>query len=142
MRKIKFRGQKSDAGKQWVYGWLIQDEADGKCYISRYYGVVHEADEVIPETIGQCTGLKDKNDRDIYEGDIIGCLGAGISEVNWSKSDAMFKIKWHDKIYKQVRSQSQFYTEDGEKIFSNHRLVFEIIGNIYENPELLNNSSK
>jgi hypothetical protein len=70
MRKIKFRGQKSDAGKQWVYGWLIQDEEDGKYYIAKYYGIIHESHEVIPETIGQLLG-EDKNGNDVYEDDIL-----------------------------------------------------------------------
>lgn len=74
-REIRFRGLRTD-GKGWVNGYYlraIDDKTnDVRCIIFPYESMIVESPiEVIPSTVGQFTGLKDKNENDIYEGDII-----------------------------------------------------------------------
>lgn len=78
-------------------------------------------------TLMQYTGMKDKNGKEIYEGDIVGSLHMR-AEVIFE--DGSFRFKWLDKITKRVRKYN-------EPMFKNTNIVFEVIGNIYENKELL-----
>ena len=138
-REIKFRGKRVDNG-EWVYGSLIQCDITGKRYILPIGSDANESDkvghegclmlftfEVIPETVGQYTGLKDKSGKDIYYGDIVEIEYYSYIQPECS---AIFEVKFEGlgfmlsfvkgKIYKSP------YTE-----------MIEIIGNIYDNPELL-----
>jgi len=131
MREIKFRGKSFKTGKM-VYGFLIIEEST-KCFIHWTENDEMKAENVIPETVGQYTGLPDKNGKDIYEGDIV---DGGKGEIFYCDKSAMFKVRWHDKIYKNVRCCNPSYN-NGEKLFMNAAIAWEVIGNIYENPELL-----
>jgi len=127
MREIKFRGLCVRDNKQWVYGscqkldalkypGIIEPKRGGKCY------------EVLPETVGQYTGLTDRNEVEIYEGDIIRHINEEadktpyvvpeVSPANWDTLAGIGDDEW-------CMGQDQY---------SN----IEVIGNIHQNPELLN----
>ena len=67
MREYKFHGKRIDNG-EWVYGFLIQYE--NGWFICNFIGDAYQY-EVDPSTVGQFTGMKDKNGREIYEGDTV-----------------------------------------------------------------------
>lgn len=123
MRKILFRGQRKDNGV-WVYGYVFA--SCGKSYIIRddklpldwdgrhYEDLGVNIVEVIAETVGQYTGLKDKTGRKIFEGD-------KVSSGFWSGI-----VAFVDGAFTIVRVGCSN---------SSHFDVVEVIGNIHENPE-------
>lgn len=133
-----FKAKRLDNG-EWVVGNLITnvffrlgqsipyilcpDKADYDCFedFSEENGIF----EVRPSTICQCTGLKDKNGKLIWENDIIKAQ-AGIAKVVWDKSG--WRIEW---IKSNIWRKDLFYwaVEDIQRV--------EVIGNIFDNPELL-----
>lgn len=71
MREILFRGKRTDNG-EWVYGDLLHPTEDDKdYYIENFTQKKNNCHAVIPETIGQYTGVKDMNNKRIFERDII-----------------------------------------------------------------------
>lgn len=132
MREILFKGRgdtKYNDGL-WYYGVPIRD-FDGDWQICTN----NSKRVVIPETVGQYTGLKDKNGTKIFEGDIV--LVPYI--------DPIFKCTWNDTspceraIVKYCNGMFYVeYIESGDKFtLSAMGGYMKIIGNIYDNPELL-----
>ena len=113
--------RKSD--KKWIYGNLIQ--TDDGVYIIQNYVPQHLIGkyEVDPSTICQCTGLKDKHGKLIFENDIVRC-GKNCT-VTWCDTFASWRLNTSGWMY------SHFFGEacKPEDV--------EIVGNIFDNPELL-----
>ena len=128
-REKLFRGKRTDNG-EWVCGDLLQDVESGICAIVSYVnlgGNIHDLSEscifaVIPETVGQYTGLTDKNDVKIFEGDI----------VKNSRFNKIEEVRYIDKR-KRVMFCGINYIVDLEYI---NEIYYEVIGNIHDNPEL------
>ena len=128
MRTIKFRGKRIDNG-EWAYGSLAETHGipttpDNPVYMMDWH-------EVDPATVGQFTGLLDKNGKEIYEGDILmlGSSDAGICEVKWNESQLAFCIRFYYERNLGIRPLGA-WARDGKDI--------AILGNIHDNPELLN----
>lgn len=133
MREIKFRGKDLETG-EWVYGSLFQSleqypaiakpkpTADGKLF---YCLTVVDAD-----TVGQYTGLKDRNGKEIYEGDI---ALMDYSAFNTGKDGKIYAVvRWIDDL-------AAFVWDAGLNYYADMRNAdnVEICGNIHDNPELL-----
>ena len=118
MREIEFRGKRTKNGK-WVTGYYVANRLE-HCIVSpqemnAYY-------TVIPETIGQYTGLKDENGAKIFEGDVILSSLGHHAIVEWEKEGRFlgFTIENERKI-----------------LYVNREPPVVIVGNIHDNPELL-----
>ena len=138
MREILFRGKRADNG-EWVEGDVLQTRYHSGHieYQIMSQTPVSSAYPVLSETIGQYTGLTDKNSKKIFEGDI--CRFKRFNDIYVGK--IIFNVKtasfvmWYQSI---VGAYSEKATH---KMLLSVCDDIEIIGNIHDNPELLENSS-
>ena len=118
MREILFRGKCGRNGDEWIeggiaFGYFVEGDV---CILSACGSVL----SVYPETVGQYTGLTDKNGKKIFEGDIVRADNGHISKV----------VFWYGgfSLYCECHKQhTDFIPKD----------IIEILGNIHDNPELL-----
>ena len=128
MREILFRGKQAD---RWIYGSpIFQDNyVLIRFWNSEEFG--YEDYVVIPETIGQYTGLTDKNGKKIFEGDIVDCWSEGVNAQGTvqQRRDGLWIIypAWQKHIMWGLCPDEYSNT------------TVEVIGNVYDNPELINN---
>lgn len=138
MREILFRGQTRRYGEKvtwsgkkiksnWVYGGIFPQNGEGDFAIIYQQKPTVEKYPVYADTVGQYTGMKDKNGTKIFEGDIVDFPDRSDSEsygvVKYDTNETEFVIVY-DSIYTGLGRQ--YHSRD-----------IEVIGNIYDNPELL-----
>ena len=134
MRDILFRGKRTDNG-EWVYGLL--------CRVGDTYANIRRMDtavlySVLTNTIGQFTGLTDKNGRKIFEGDILEGIRYGNeerAEVLWIDKAASWGIRYSFREKNESGYTSWLNSAWFRSI--NDARAPVVIGNIYDNPELL-----
>ena len=124
MREILFRGKRIANG-EWVQGYICRYGWTGKekDYIIPDYASALYTAEIDPETVGQYTGLTDMNGRKIFEGDTV-----------WNSYDEDYgKVEWDNDMAKFIITFPTF-TVDFANVYGEE---LEIVGNVYDNPELL-----
>ena len=119
MREILFRGKRMDNG-EWVEGNLfIPDKEDTPTQICIGTNIVRITYDIIPETVGQYTGLTDKNGKKIFEGDIVKDIWRNYIEL----------VEYNGGGFNPFAIPNWECTPDPDGTV--------IIGNIHDNPELL-----
>ena len=141
MREILFKGKRADNG-EWAYGYYAHRPTAvciGESNPSCIYVPACDPDdnsefiEVLPETVGQYTGLTDKNGKKIFEGDIL----EGHFDEDFPENITLVEVIWKEYgFYTKGKSTEAELLDkfDGE--------IYEVIGNIYDSPELLEGSGK
>src|SRR5690625_2676162 len=137
MREIKFRGLRKD-GKGWAYGVPFHIYEEGKCFmINLFQGSTLEQEdayfqglEVVPSTVGQYTGIKDRNGADIYEGDVINWFGViGLNDGQGVLRYDVENSRWeldivgdeddcvllYDISFEDIQVVENIYEEGGER---------------------------
>lgn len=139
MREILFRGKCKETGN-WYVGNLIHrtefygDPVDDYhiLHIGEFDCDYYDSTEVIPNTIGQLTGLYDKNGKKIFEGDIVKTKYGRLCIVVWFASPVhngwdLESIRTFENCMIEYPSPFDLYCKDN----------LEVVGNIHDNPELL-----
>ena len=135
MRKIIFRGERKPLGlsmdfeSTFVFGDLIIDSSPNQKPYIRHEGKVYE---VYKDTVGQFSGLYDRKQREIYEGDIL----------KWAKNKRLYVVKFmNGMFYASVEEcNEEIYGGFPLHVLASHKekgYECEIVGNIHENKELL-----
>ena len=137
-REILFRGKREDGLGDWVYGCLII-EPDDTYWIDHYPAGLRRTTKVIPATVGQFTGVTDKNGVKIFEGDLLSDPFP-IDEEDLSKGyyESFLPVVWCSKTLQWCVDAS--FAKDGSFLTSLVEYFgefLEVKGNIYDNPELI-----
>lgn len=140
MREILFKAKRKDNG-EWIEGYYykrIQENIVADA-IEKYDGNINSIEyyEIDPETICQFTGLLDKNGNKIYEKDIVKCCSVTVNNV---EGEFVSDVFWHDcmwMLHEGEYCDSMLCYFDMSCEWGSHVPEIEVIGNVFDNPELL-----
>lgn len=136
--KFLSRGKREDTGK-WVTGYYVklpEDQHGEQLHI--IIDLDGQYNRIIPETAGRCTGLTDKNDTLIFEGDIVkGVVLSSefIGDIVWIEEIASFGIGHRGKREPTAWENSSLFKR--LRLGYKDQFAAEIIGNIHDNPEMI-----
>lgn len=130
MRNIKFRGMSLSDG--WVYGNFIHSKRFHGC--SNEFRIHNQQtgleSDIIADTLGEFTGLKDKNGIEIYERDICVITTSFDGELELDDISEIGIVAYKEACFVVASGENEFLLFDKD-------LKFEVIGNIHQKPELL-----
>jgi uncharacterized phage protein (TIGR01671 family) len=126
--RFLFHAKRKDNG-EWIFGNLIQ--TDDGVYIIQNYVPQHSIKncEVDPSTVCRCTGREDMNGKLIFENDIL----SGHIDVEFPEDETRKRVVWHENGW----CTNELRCDDYEKLDDFDSEKFEVIGNMIDNPELL-----
>lgn len=133
MRDIIFRGKRKDT-HEWVMGGYCEEADSGRTHIAFWnsFGLGFlDFKEVYPKSVGQYTGLKDKNGKMIFEGDVLAWIDRTVL-VTWLAGNAQFDCNFIKHINDKV-------VVNFKGLPPREWCRCEVIGNIHDNPELIGN---
>jgi uncharacterized phage protein (TIGR01671 family) len=148
MREIKFRGKNLNT-KEWVYGDLLQwndgetaigvhgQFIDDGYHFNENYDKTPYVDET---TVGQYTGLKDKNGKEIYEGDIISVNGKYPKLIRYIDEWASYCLANLTDLDCDLKTR--YWHQVSPCWWTDYKREIKVIGNVYDNPELLKGGEK
>ena len=131
-REILFRGKRADNG-EWIYGYLIGNNVIvGEVVdFEEDYFTTEFWYKVNPEIVNQFTGITDKNGIKVFEADVVKHKFRRV----WSEQEHTSIVVWNDNFM-------CYYLFDGASyIRMREDVIYEVIGNAYDNPELVNKES-
>lgn len=161
MREIKFRGHAKIGG--WLYGDLLHDTKGGVYIYPIDCKNLYRENKVLPSTVGQYTGIKDVNGKEVYEGDILhvteyeneliktfGCQAEydafTLAECAGKRNkDYVTSIRFCDGgfVFQDEKGcDTDLCVLAGDQRTSSPVFIFDVIGNVYEHPERANASSQ
>ena len=147
MREIKFRGKRIDNGK-WVYGYYIRFETRQVCIMGddklEEDEIIHliardgfadwnmprraEFRQIDPKTVGEYICLNDKQNNEIYEGDIVSAT---------DYSPRYYQIAFIEGGFCLTRPDLEGFPIDINTMYPSIGCQIEVVGNVFDNPELL-----
>lgn len=136
-----YRGKRIDNG-EWIEGVCVK--LNNRAYIAKIKKIQNDEEvliyiEVIPETVGQCVGLRDKNGKLIFEGDIVKGVAYSVDfrgVITWISEIAGFGVRYFNSRRRPTAWENSSILKVMQHGYKNE-FAAGVIGNIHDNPELL-----